>query len=81
MTTVPTKKTVRKVVNRWQLYLMLLPAVAAVVIFSYIPMTGIVIALKKYNLRDGIWGSPWAGLDQFVRFFNSLNIVKIIKLC
>ena len=45
--------------------LMLLPAIAYTVIFSYIPMTGIVLAFKKYNYHDGIYGSPWVGLKNF----------------
>ena len=44
---------------------MLLPALTYVVIFSYIPMTGIVLAFKKYNYVDGIYGSPWVGFDNF----------------
>lgn len=44
---------------------MLLPALTYVVIFSYIPMTGIVLAFKKYNYIDGIYGSPWVGFDNF----------------
>ena len=34
---------------------MLLPALTYVIIFSYIPMTGIVLAFKKYNYVDGIY--------------------------
>lgn len=44
---------------------MLLPALTYVTIFSYIPMTGIVLAFKKYNYVDGIYGSPWVGFDNF----------------
>ena len=44
---------------------MLLPAVIYVLIFSYIPMTGIVLAFKKYNYAGGIYGSPWNGLANF----------------
>jgi putative aldouronate transport system permease protein len=44
---------------------MLLPALAYVVIFNYIPMAGIVIAFKKYNYDGGVFGSPWVGLDNF----------------
>lgn len=44
---------------------MLLPAVTYVTIFSYVPMTGIVLAFKKYNYVDGIYGSPWIGLKNF----------------
>lgn len=45
--------------------LLLLPAVAYVIIFSYIPMGGIVIAFKNYNFAAGIMKSPWVGLKNF----------------
>lgn len=51
--------------------LMLLPAVIYTLVFSYYPMTGIVLAFKKYNYAGGIWGSPWNGLDNFKFFFKS----------
>lgn len=44
---------------------MLLPALLYVVIFSYIPMFGVVIAFKDYNYNGGILGSPWCGLKNF----------------
>lgn len=44
---------------------MLSPAVLYVLIFSYIPMFGIVIAFKDYNYNGGILGSPWCGLKNF----------------
>lgn len=58
----PLLKQIRK---HWMLLLMLLPALAYVIIFSYIPMTGIVLAFKKYNYNGGIYGSPWSGLSNF----------------
>lgn len=47
------------------LWLMLLPALLYVIIFSYIPMSGIVLAFKRYNYAGGIFGSPWVGWDNF----------------
>lgn len=47
------------------LLLMLFPAVSFTVIFSYIPMGGIVLAFKNYQYADGIWGSPWIGMTNF----------------
>ncbi|MBE5876648.1 MAG: sugar ABC transporter permease [Lachnospiraceae bacterium] len=44
---------------------MLAPAVIYMLIFSYIPMSGIVLAFKKYQYAGGIYGSPWNGLDNF----------------
>lgn len=53
------------------LLLMLLPAILYFLIFSYIPMGGTILAFKNYNFRDGIFGSPWVGLDNFKYFFIS----------
>ncbi len=46
-------------------HLMLLPAVLLVLVFSYGPMLGIVIAFQKYNPVQGFFRSPWVGLDNF----------------
>ena len=55
-----------KVVKRhWMLLLMLVPAILYVLIFSYWPMTGIVLAFKKYTYEGGIYNSPWNGLTNF----------------
>ena len=53
------------------LLLMLLPAILYFFIFSYIPMGGTVLAFKNYNFRDGIFGSPFVGFDNFKYFFLS----------
>lgn len=58
----PFFKTVRR---HWMLLAMLAPAVIYVVVFSYIPMTGIVLAFKNYQYAGGIYGSPWVGLGNF----------------
>lgn len=59
----------RPYVKHRQLFLLLLPALVFFLIFSYIPMAGIVVAFKNYNVSDGIMGSPWCGLDNFKRLF------------
>ncbi|WP_245589967.1 ABC transporter permease [Caldanaerobius polysaccharolyticus] len=61
------------------LLLMLLPAVIYYFIFSYIPMTGVVLAFKRFNFRDGIWGSPWVGFDNFKFFFISGQAFKVTR--
>ena len=40
-------------------------------IFKYIPMANTIIAFKDYNVVDGVWGSDWAGLRHFERFFSN----------
>jgi len=35
-----------------------------------VPMYGLQIAFRQFNPVQGIWGSPWVGMEHFVRFFN-----------
>lgn len=53
------------------LYLMFVPVAVFYLIFAYLPMTGIVMAFKEFNYRDGIWMSPWNGVKNFEFFFRS----------
>ncbi len=63
---VKTKTPFLKVVRRhWLLLLMLLPSLLYVIIFSYVPMTGIILAFKRYQYNGGIYFSPWNGLNNF----------------
>lgn len=55
------------------LYAFILPGIALIVLFNYIPMLGLQIAFKDYNFRDGIWGSPWVGLQNFKEFTASTD--------
>ena len=61
----PRQMLAKQIRKHWMLLLMLLPALAYVIIFSYVPMTGIILAFKKYNYNGGIYGSPWNGLSNF----------------
>ncbi len=62
MARVPFKKVIKK---HWMLLLMLAFPVIYVFVFSYIPMSGIVMAFKNYNYNGGIYFSPWNGLANF----------------
>lgn len=53
----------------WQLYLLLLPCFVFMIVFRYIPMGGIVMAFQDYNIRDGIFGSDFIGLEHFIDMF------------
>ena len=47
------------------LLLMLFPPVLFVILFAYIPMAGIGMAFRNFNYIDGIFRSPWVGLENF----------------
>lgn len=61
-----------------ELFILFLPVLAFYIIFCYIPMGGIVIAFKDYKLMQGIWGSPWVGLDNFKELFSTPSFYEIL---
>ena len=71
------KKTLKKMKEQKQLYLLLLPALILTIVFKYIPMYGILIAFKDYNPLLGISDSAWIGLDNFMKFLSSPNFADI----
>ncbi len=44
---------------------MSLPVFLVLFFIMYVPMAGLVMAFKNYDMVKGIFGSPWAGLDNF----------------
>ena len=55
----------RRLKRELPLHIMLIPGVILTLIFSYLPMAGIIIAFKNYNPALGMLKSPWIGLDNF----------------
>ncbi len=64
--------------RNWQLYVLLILPLAWLIIFRYAPMYGAQIAFRQYSPVFGIEGSPWVGLANFERFFNSPKFEPII---
>ena len=65
--------------NDYDLYLMLVPMILCYVLFSYKPMTGLLIAFKDYSPFKGIWNSPWVGFQYFEEFFSGPFAGRVIK--
>jgi putative aldouronate transport system permease protein len=57
--------------------LMAVPGLLVLVVFAYLPISGIIIAFKDYRAIDGIFGSAWVGLKNFEFLFNSGNAWRI----
>jgi putative aldouronate transport system permease protein len=55
----------------WALMIMTVPAVALLIVFTYIPILGNVTAFQSYNIYDGFLASRWVGLENFQRIFAS----------
>ena len=65
--------------KNWQLYVFfLMPALVFTIIFKYLPMGGILMAFEDYNVRLGLLGSEWVGLDYFKRFLSSPDFMSYL---
>ena len=75
-----TAKQVLIRVRRYKyLYLLFLPVLVWYILFRYVPMYGIIIAFKNYNVFTGINDSPWVGFLFFQQFFDSMFFWRLIR--
>ena len=73
------KKTLKRAWNYKWIYIMLLPVMAYFIVFRYVPMYGITIAFKDYNIFKGVFGSPWVGVKVFNKIFANKNFWSSIR--
>ncbi|WP_181376444.1 ABC transporter permease [Paenibacillus agaridevorans] len=68
--------------KRWsknlQLHIMLIPATLFAILFSYVPITGIVIAFQRFIPNRGFFKSTWVGLDNFIYMLNMPDIYQVL---
>lgn len=71
--------------RRWRLirgnldmYALLLPGLAFLLLFKYTPMYGILIAFQDFNIFGGIGGSDWVGLAQFEKLIHSSDFMNVL---
>lgn len=61
------------------LYLLVLPGFLLVLLFNYVPMYGVLIAFKKFNVAEGVWNSPWVGFKYFEMFLTNPMALRTVK--
>lgn len=74
-----TERPLKRLMKSSQLYLLLALPLAWLILFRYVPVYGVQIAFKRFSAFRGIWGSPWVGLLQFERFFQSYMFWRVIR--
>ena len=65
--------------RQWPLYFFMLAPMAFFIIFKYLPMAGVVVAFKDYNIFKGVIGSEWVGLDVFREIFAQPQFYKALR--
>lgn len=81
-------KTVNRMTGqqRWKrikkckyLYIILIIPMLYYFFFHYMPMYGVLIAFKDYNIGKGVWGSTWVGLKHFRKFLTDTYFWKLVR--
>ncbi|MGP0584030.1 ABC transporter permease [Paenibacillus timonensis] len=66
-------------IRQIDLQLMVLPALALIFVFSYIPMYGVLIAFQDYKIGHSFTGNPWVGWKHFAYFFQSPDFYTVMR--
>lgn len=74
--TLTIERSVRKY---WQLYLLIIPVLAYVIVFNYAPMYGVLIAFKDYKPGTPLLSGDWVGFKHFKRFFESIYFERTVR--
>lgn len=69
----------KKLVRQLPLHFMLLPGIILILIFSYIPMVGIVIAFQQFIPTNGLFGSEYIGWGNFEYAFQLPDFSIVLK--
>ncbi|MBO9609554.1 MAG: sugar ABC transporter permease, partial [Paenibacillaceae bacterium] len=73
------KRTVHLVIRDRFLYMLALPGMIFFLLFKYVPMWGLVIALQDYSPFLGMVKSEWVGLEHFNRFFGNADFYLLLR--
>ncbi|GAF63257.1 sugar ABC transporter permease protein [Bacillus sp. TS-2] len=78
---VPNKKEslLENIKKHWMLYVMILPGVVFYIVLKYVPLLGSVIAFQDYQIFNGLWNSPWVGLDNFIHLFTYQDFYQVLR--
>lgn len=68
-----------RILNNWQLYLLLVPVLAYYVVFHLVPMYGVLLAFQDYVPGQSMFSiENWVGLKHFKRFFESFYFERLV---
>ena len=73
------KERRRAIWQHRELYMFMLPALVALILFSYVPMYGVVMAFQDVKIGNPFGQNEWIGLYHFKRFFNSSWFTTVLK--
>ena len=68
----------KRMLDHWQVYLLLIPAFVITLVFKYFPLYGVQLAFKSMKLGQTIEAARWVGWSNFERFLNTGAFVRTL---
>ena len=65
--------------DQFQIQTMIWPGLILCFVFSYIPMYGIIIAFKDFNILSTVTGAEWVGLKYFREFLTDPALSNVVR--
>jgi putative aldouronate transport system permease protein len=75
----PFRKFIHRLSEQKYLQAMVIPGIIWMFIFCYMPMYGISVAFKDYNIVKPMSQAPWVGLTHFIEFVTDERFVSVIQ--
>lgn len=65
----------KKIINKknYFFYLLSIPGLICLLLFSYMPIAGLYLVFERYTLQGGLFGSEFVGLKNFEFFFKNMD--------
>lgn len=73
------KSKIDRFLSQWQLQWMIIPGIAFMIVFNYIPIYGIIIAFKNYTVVDSVSSADWVGLENFRIIFEDTFFWEAVR--
>lgn len=67
------KKTLKNIRENLLFYILPIPGIVVLILFSYLPMAGLYIVFERYTYQGGLFGSEFVGLKNFEFFFKNID--------
>ncbi|MEG1427863.1 MAG: ABC transporter permease subunit [Oscillospiraceae bacterium] len=71
--------TLQRMLHQWDLQILVIPGILFLLVFSYIPMYGIIMAFQEFKIGDFPGFSQWVGLKQFNYLFKDPNFAIVMR--
>ncbi len=79
VTPIRKKSLVQRMLEQWNLQILVVPSIVFIIIFCYVPMYGILMGFQEFQLGDFPGMSNWVGMKHFFALFKDPNFKIVLR--